>query len=189
MKKNRFYTFLLSMIPGCGHMFLGYMRKGLQLMLMFAAAGFLTGVFGEMLNGGWIMIFFIILMPVIWFYQVFDAMHLLTRLRDLNLERPDDDGFFWPSELGIVKPSINRTLAKIFAAVLIFTGIFGIINKGLNSLDILYRFLDYSTAQSIINFARYDLLQILLSLVLIIAGICLLVGRKKKKNRGKEGDA
>ncbi|MGI5839635.1 MAG: hypothetical protein ACOX8W_08215 [bacterium] len=57
----------LSIVPGAGHMYLGLMQKGVQLMAGFFFALFLMG---------WLNVsLFIFILPVIWFYSLFDAMH------------------------------------------------------------------------------------------------------------------
>ena len=46
MKKSSFWTFVFSLFPGAGHMYLGLMKKGASLMLLFcltiALSGFLN---------------------------------------------------------------------------------------------------------------------------------------------------
>lgn len=58
---------LLSVIPGAGHMFLGYQRLGLEFMALF----FFCFFFIDWLRIG----FFMFIIPVIWFYTMFDALH------------------------------------------------------------------------------------------------------------------
>lgn len=67
-KSNRRTTALaLSIIPGAGHMYLGYEEKGLLIM-----GGFFFSVFFM----GWLgMSFLLFLLPLIWFYSFFDTMH------------------------------------------------------------------------------------------------------------------
>lgn len=68
MKKNDFLTFLFSFMPGCGHMYLGAMKKGTTLLTSFWAVIFVA----SWLNLG----FLFFLLPVLWFYSFFDAMNL-----------------------------------------------------------------------------------------------------------------
>lgn len=68
MKKSKFFNFLLSFIPGAGQMYLGEMRRGLELMGLFF--------------GGWAFISFtgiselVSLLFIVWAYSFFDAMHV-----------------------------------------------------------------------------------------------------------------
>ena len=57
----------LSVIPGAGHMYLGLQREGLVLMSIF----FFTLFLMSWLN----MSVFLFLLPIIWFYSLFDALH------------------------------------------------------------------------------------------------------------------
>lgn len=65
-QNRKIITCLLSGVPGAGHMYLGYQRQGLELMTMF----FFTFFFID-----WLRIsFFMFIIPVIWFYSMFDAL-------------------------------------------------------------------------------------------------------------------
>lgn len=67
---KKIITLGLSIIPGAGHMYLGYQQKGLALMGTF----FFTIFFMGWLNLS--MLLFIL--PLIWFYSFFDAFHTLN---------------------------------------------------------------------------------------------------------------
>lgn len=59
---------VLSIVPGAGHMYLGYQNKGLTIMSLFFFMIFFMG---------WLNIsLFLFVLPVIWFYSFFDAFHL-----------------------------------------------------------------------------------------------------------------
>lgn len=64
---RKMITVALSMVPGAGHMYLGYLREGALLMAVFFFTVFLMG----WLNMG----FFLFILPVVWFYSLFDALH------------------------------------------------------------------------------------------------------------------
>lgn len=65
IKKRRWLTFLLAMVPGLGHLYLGFKKLGLEYMI-----------------GASLCIIFIPSMPMVfpfalaalWFYQLFDAL-------------------------------------------------------------------------------------------------------------------
>lgn len=63
-------TFLFSLLPGAGHMYLGLMRRGLEIMLAFFASIFIVA---DTLGLGEIGIPLTI---IIFFYSLFDAQHL-----------------------------------------------------------------------------------------------------------------
>lgn len=60
-------TMALSIIPGAGHMYLGYQKKGLIIMGAF----FFTIFFMGWLN----LSLLLFILPLIWFYSFFDALH------------------------------------------------------------------------------------------------------------------
>jgi len=66
-QNRKITTCLLSVVPGAGHMFLGYQKLGLELMTLF----FFSFFFIDWLRIG----FFMFIIPVIWFYSMFDALH------------------------------------------------------------------------------------------------------------------
>lgn len=58
---------LFSVVPGAGHMYLGYQQLGLELMTLF----FFSIFFVDWLRIG----LFMFIIPVIWFYSMFDTLH------------------------------------------------------------------------------------------------------------------
>jgi hypothetical protein len=66
-KKSKFLTFIFSMMPGAGHMYLGFMKQGVSIMTLF----FATAFFGMSLSAEAVLLIF----PVIWFYSFFDALN------------------------------------------------------------------------------------------------------------------
>lgn len=75
----------LSIIPGAGHMFLGYQRKGLVIMGTFFFSIFFMGWLGISI--------FLFTLPLIWFYSFFDCMHTV----DGNQEAEKDKEFILPN--------------------------------------------------------------------------------------------
>lgn len=67
-------TMALSIIPGAGHMYLGYQKKGLFLMGIFFFSIFFMGWLGISM--------LLFLLPLIWFYSFFDAMHIVDDSKD-----------------------------------------------------------------------------------------------------------
>ncbi len=72
-KYNKFYTALLSIVPGAGHMYLGLMKKGLQFMFMFFSVIIITDLIYSARS-------LTILNIVIWFYAFFDSYHTRKKL-------------------------------------------------------------------------------------------------------------
>ena len=83
MRKSRILTFLFALWPGAGQMYLGYMKRGVSLMLLFCLIFAIMGFLG--------LSFLAFLLPIIWFYAFFDTMNL----RSMSYEfLPQDDFLF-----------------------------------------------------------------------------------------------
>lgn len=72
---NKFWGGILSIIPGAGQMYLGFMQQGLVIMLAFFGIICLTG------NGISTPIF-PFMIAVMWFYSFFDAYHLRNKINN-----------------------------------------------------------------------------------------------------------
>lgn len=90
--KNKLLTFVLSAIPGAGHMYLGYMKMGMQLMALFFSAIFLS----DWLRLSILMVF----IPIVWFYGMFDA---LAKCAAINLKEKENREYDFEQNLGIFK--------------------------------------------------------------------------------------
>ncbi|OCA82999.1 hypothetical protein A8F94_17790 [Bacillus sp. FJAT-27225] len=77
-ESERFYTIILSLIPGLGHFQLGLMNRGVTLLASFIGLAvmvmFVTGLTGR----GEFLVFLAVL-PIIWVYGFFDATLLLSK--------------------------------------------------------------------------------------------------------------
>ena len=83
MRKSRILTFLFALWPGAGQMYLGYMKRGVSLMLLFCLLMALSSFTGFGV--------FIFQLPIVWFYGFFDTINL----RSMSYEfLPQDDFLF-----------------------------------------------------------------------------------------------
>ena len=90
MRKNAFLTFCCAVIPGAGQMYLGYLRRGLCLMVAFFALIAATSV----------IYLFGFALPVCWAFSFFDTYRLRNALENGTAEPdaylfgvPGDDSF------------------------------------------------------------------------------------------------
>ncbi|KAA9008465.1 hypothetical protein F4V43_00865 [Paenibacillus spiritus] len=93
LKKRRWLTFMLAMVPGVGHLYLGFKKLGMQFMV-----------------GAFLCIIFIPSMPsvfsfalaALWFYQLFDALQkatwnkLMFKERERTMFYQQQDPFYQP---------------------------------------------------------------------------------------------
>lgn len=78
LEAERFYTIILSFIPGLGHFQLGLMNRGLTILVSFLGLGVMV-IFISILTGRGEFIVFLLFLLVIWIYGFFDAMQQLTK--------------------------------------------------------------------------------------------------------------
>jgi hypothetical protein len=196
MHKNKFLTFLFSIIPGCGHMYLGYMKRGAEFMAMFAAAFYFMILFMNL----WHRLFdtigtiFVIMLPVIWLYQIFDSMHTIAQMRRLGIEVPLDDEFFIPgvsniSNLNALNVFKKRKVIKGFASILMCVGVYVLFTNIINGVFGILR--NSASAYMRIQYQNIYITIMdytppaIISLLLIFAGIKLLKGKDNGVHNNK----
>lgn len=69
-----FWAFILSLFPGAGHMYLGLMNRGLQIMASFLTIFVLMNF---LYSSGYLMP----LVVLVWFYSFFDCYHIKKSIR------------------------------------------------------------------------------------------------------------
>ena len=127
-KKNSFFTFCFSCIPGAGEMYFGLYHQGISLMVMF---------FGAMGLLGWLRFMPLgFVLPVIWFYSFFHV-HNLKKLSEEAFAEVEDKYFFSGNLEEGGREFYNRN-KKIIGMVLVIFGICGIFNV---AMDIVWMFL------------------------------------------------
>lgn len=140
---KKLITIALSIIPGAGHMYLGLLNRGLQLMSIFFFSAFLMG---------WLnMSLFLFILPVIWFYSLFDAYHLI-----------DNENYESTQELPFLSWLLNKP--KITGWALIILGCVVIFER------IVFQFINWQLR----NYIQTGIV----ALLLIAGGIKLLIGSK-----------
>lgn len=109
-------TILLSFFPGIGHMSIGLMQRGVTLLISFVGL-FAIIVFLSMIMGAGAILVFLIILPVIWVYSMFDAIQQLhAKQQGAPLE---DRSIFEELESLVASGRKNKVLA---IALSIFPG-------------------------------------------------------------------
>ncbi|NLY86281.1 MAG: hypothetical protein GX077_08025 [Tissierellia bacterium] len=162
---KKIITLALSIIPGAGHMYLGYQKKGLIYM-----AGFFFSIFFM----GWLNLSFLLfLLPLIWFYSFFDAFHTFNgnNVEDIDITN--------------ILPSIKH---KHIGMGLIIIGVFiGLQNVLLPvARQLLRSIFEYHVIYRIENYIQ----TIIVSIIFIAGGIKMLRAKKVEEveTEGDEGD-
>ncbi|WP_284644115.1 hypothetical protein [Paenibacillus silviterrae] len=70
-KRNKLLATLLCMFPGAGHMYLGFQKRGLQLMAAFLFSIYIMDVLR--------LSIFLFLIPILWFYSFFDGLQHISK--------------------------------------------------------------------------------------------------------------
>ncbi|KAB3530549.1 hypothetical protein [Alkaliphilus serpentinus] len=163
--KSKLWTFLFSLIPGAGHMYLGMMRRGVQLMALFMLPIMIAGFFRLEL--------FLFILPIIWFYSFFDAMN-----RGASPEKRVDD------DVPIVKWVIHNQAipyksSKLLAYGLIIFGGYLLFDR-LFMTSMYYYQIPYHT--------RVNMQTAFLAVIFIAGGVFLLKGSKVKREDEEKCD-
>ena len=173
-QKNKILNFVFSCLPGAGHMYLGFMKLGVSLMILF---------FGIIGLAGWMnfdMLLFIL--PVLWFYSFFDSLNKYSLSSD-DFNKLEDE-FIWGKDIEF--NFINkRSVRSFFSFLLIVIGLVMLVNNVWSILAFyvnteLYWLIEYAINRSY---------QIIFAIVIIILGIKLITGKKKEIAERTETDS
>jgi len=140
-----------SIVPGAGHMYLGYQKKGLIMMTAFFFVLFFIG--WTNLN------MFLFVLPVLWFYSFFDALH------SVDGKNVEDE------EISFALPKIKP---EWIGWCLIVMGVLVVIER------VLYPILNIS--YQVKNYVQTGIV----SLIFIVVGIKLLIGEKRMEDKSDE---
>ncbi len=157
-QNKKIVTCLLSVIPGAGHMFLGYQRLGLELMTLF----FFCFFFIDWLRVG----LFMFIIPVIWFYSLFDALHRASNGDELTA---DEDASMFDA---IGRYGVGLNGSKLLGGGLIVLG----------TLLIFDRIISPMIPYEIRNYLQTGIV----ALLFIAGGIRILLNRSTKADTKKE---
>ena len=66
-KKNKFFTFICSLVPGAAEMYMGFLKNGLSLLILCMICILLCGAFSEL---------FLVPLAIVWIYGFFHAWNI-----------------------------------------------------------------------------------------------------------------
>ena len=167
-KKNKFFTFIFSFMPGAAEMYMGFMKQGASLMGLF----FLSILIPNFLRlNNTIML----CMVLIWFIGFFHARNLATLPDEIFYELKDE--FIW--ENFAVNRNIrvsNPTLRKWAAIILV---IVGVVMLWQNFSSVIYSFIP-DRLWDYVYPVMEKIPQIAIAIVIIAIGIRLIAGKKEE---------
>ena len=166
-KKNGFFNFCFAFIPGCSEMYMGFMKMGLSLMLLFWGVMLLACTFSW--DG---LVFF---NAIVWFYSFFHARNLAHASQE-ELQQMEDRYLFNLEGLEQSGLHFAKTHRKIAAGLLIFFGAM------LTCQGLLDAFADVlpSYIWPIFNAVKGYSLQIIIGIGVIVVGYRLIRGKKEE---------
>lgn len=167
-QKNRFWTFVLSLVPGAGEMYFGLYRQGVSLMLCF----FIVMLVPLMLQVSALSLLCIIL----WFYSFLHTHNL----RSMSLEEfcQLEDRFLWEN-----LPHTFQWNARnkwVLAIALIVIGAFLLWEN-------LFAWLGWYLSGFLGNFF-YRLPRAVIGVLVLLLGVWLITGKKRELDREEQQD-
>ena len=122
MRKSRLFSLLCAFWPGAGEMYLGLMKRGIGIMILFWFA---------LAIGATMFPWIIFIMPVLWFYSFFDTLTLRNLDYYALTELQERDEFFFQELLG-GRFTLGDMVGKYHVALgigLICAGLLSIYNR------------------------------------------------------------
>lgn len=167
-KKNRFFMFIFSFLPGASEMYMGFMKKGVSMLVIFFLSILIPVIAGA--NDIFILLpFFTVI------YGFFHARNLAHMDEEdfLNVE----DSYIWDEfNTDSGKPILEKLSRKWIAVILIILGICFLWN---NCSNLILDLLPYELWESA-DMLLHAIPGIVVSIAIIILGIFLIRGKKKE---------
>lgn len=111
-QREKTNTIVLSIIPGLGHMSSGFMQRGITFMIAFVGLFAVILFLSIVMNSG-AMLIFLLALPIIWTYCLFDAVQLLNRKE--RGEPVEDRPVFADLEAHFTSGKKSRVLAMMLS--------------------------------------------------------------------------
>ena len=166
MKKNLFFTFCFSFIPGAGQMYQDYMKRGISLMILF---GIFVGIYAMV---G--IPIFLIPVPIMYAYSFFDTYNLRNKI---GTDKEIQDKAIW-EELGLEEfknNKLNKSTNTFLGVILIFVGAYLVFNSILKDIGIRY---DIYYLKIFSSYVLRYLPSVIIATLSIWVGIKLVINKK-----------
>lgn len=168
-KKNKFWTFIFSLIPGAAEMYMGLMKMGVSLMVMFMLT---LGVSLWLEN-----VVLLFALVVIWFYAFFHARNLAS-MDEAELQQIDDRFFLW-NEGTLEWKNLFVRYKKGIALLLILCGLTALWGELDGWITELIAGLFRVNVSDVWMFVD-DIPRMFVAVIIIIVGVRLIIGKKKE---------
>ena len=170
-KKNKFWTFVFSFVPGAAEMYMGFMKSGVSLLTICILPILLIGMlYGEN--------YFMILSFIVYVVGFFHALNI-AHMPDEEFEICEDR-YIWEEFIDTKAINISSiTLKKWTAIALIFLGACGIWAVLRENVLDMFSWLpesDFLIMENIMNAVP----RLAFSILVIVIGIMIIRGKKNK---------
>lgn len=167
MKKSKFLTFVFSMLPGAGHMYIGFMKTGVSFMAAFFFLIFLSS---------WLSIGpLLFVLPLIWFYSFFDCANRAS-LDDDKLLLLEDKYLFSLDKLVKLDKDIFEKRRLATGVLLLLLGVYLVAD---NIMNILRQYIP-NELYSIMNQFMRQAPQVIIGVAIVALGVKLIQGKKRE---------
>lgn len=172
-KKNNFFTLVCSFCPGAAEMYMGFMKSGLSLLVIFAIPILIAIIL-------YVGDYLVILSGIVYVFSFFHARNIATAPQ----EQFDllEDKYIWEEFMG-GKPVIvsSKVYRKWVATALILVGVSGIWYSFRNVIQNIidyFRMSDYERmlTESVVS----SVPRLAFSIFVIVIGVMLVRGKKKE---------
>lgn len=167
-KKNRFWLFILSLWPGAGHMYMGFMKMGLSFMLGFMVLLIVVSI----TNIGALTV-----LPITLYVYSFFHANNIGGLDDESFMAMEDTYLFGLDGIGNRQVKIDQKSKKVLAVALIVIGLYMLWNLAFELLRGFFGW-DNPILKEIYYFMRDDVPRAAIAIAIIWFGMVLLRGKK-----------
>lgn len=177
-KKNRFWLFILSLFPGTGHMYMGFMKMGLSFMLGFMILIMVVSITQ--------IAAFAVLPITLYVYSFFHANNI-GGLDDESFAALEDTYLFGLDGIGNQQVKIDQKSKKVVAVVLIIIGLYMLWNV---IFEVLRGFLgwDNPIIKAVYYIMRDDVPRAVIGIAIIWFGMVLLRGKRAVAQQTDENE-
>lgn len=173
-KRNGFFTFIFSFMPGAAEMYMGFFKQGVSLMGLFLLGFALPNFLG-------LYDFNLCTVVLIWFYGFFHARNLAKQRDEVFYELKD--GYIWEEFLSEKVVRIKSPTVRKWAAAIVV--IIGVIMLWQNFSSMIYSFIPdriWNYVYPVVD----KIPQVVIALVIIAIGLKLIAGKKEELKQDGE---
>lgn len=167
-KKSKFWLFIFSLCPGAGHMYMGFMRMGISLLLGFMVLLMVVSITG--------ISAFSVLPMVLYVYSFFHANNI-GGLDDESFEALEDEYLFGLHNIGSQQVKIDQKGKKVVAVVLIVIGLYMLWNVVFGLLRDFFGW-NNPIIKAMYYMVTDDIPRVAIGIAIIWFGVVLLRGKK-----------